>query len=88
MIDSTYHILQLVDGDTLDNLIGVTGSEHASVYRPPILRTSAQDLKRGYLRVIRSTAGEQWHRERAALLFIDHLIHMKRGLINEEMVLD
>lgn len=72
-IDSTYHILQLVDGDTLDNLIGVTGSEHASVYRPPILRTSMQDLKREYLRVIRSTAGEQWRRERASLPFTDPL---------------
>lgn len=72
-IDSTYHILQLVDGDTLDNLIGVTGSEHASVYRPPILRTSMQDLKREYLRVIRSTGGEQWRRERASLPFTDPL---------------
>lgn len=72
-IDSTYHILQLVDGDTLDNLIGVTGSEHASVYRPPILRTSVQDLKREYLRVVRSTEGERWRRERAALPFTDPL---------------
>ncbi|MGA0333055.1 MAG: hypothetical protein ACO3N7_06485 [Kiritimatiellia bacterium] len=72
-IDSTYHILQLVDGDTLDNLIGVTGSEHASVYRPPILRTSVQDLKREYLRVIRSTEGEKWRRERMALPFTDPL---------------
>ncbi|MDA3875395.1 MAG: hypothetical protein PF795_15720 [Kiritimatiellae bacterium] len=72
-IDSTYHILQLVDGDTLDNLIGVTGSEHASVYRPPILRTSVKDLKREYLRVIRSTEGEKWRRERMSLPFTDPL---------------
>ncbi|WFB35880.1 hypothetical protein P3T73_17140 [Kiritimatiellota bacterium B12222] len=72
-IDSTYHILQLVDGDTLDNLIGVTGTEHASVYRPPILRTSVQDLKREYLRVIKSTEGEQWRRERMSLPFSDPL---------------
>jgi len=72
-IDSTYHILQLVDGDTLDNLIGVTGNEHASVYRPPILRTSVQDLKREYLRVIKSTEGEKWRSERIALPFTDPL---------------
>ncbi|MDF3129756.1 hypothetical protein P0Y35_11165 [Kiritimatiellaeota bacterium B1221] len=72
-IDSTYHILQLVDGDTLDNLIGVTGNEHASVYRPPVLRTSVQDLKREYLRVVQSTEGEKWRRERISLPFTDPL---------------
>ncbi|HET9933126.1 MAG TPA: serine/threonine-protein kinase, partial [Polyangiaceae bacterium] len=30
----TYHVLQLIDGDTLDDLVGVTGTEHASVSRP------------------------------------------------------
>ena len=33
----TYHVLQLINGDTLDNLVGVTGTEHASVSRPPRL---------------------------------------------------
>ena len=72
-IDSTYHILQLVDGDTLDNLIGVTGNEHASVYRPPVLRSSVKDLKREYLRVIGSTDSEKWRRERMSLPFTDPL---------------
>jgi hypothetical protein len=72
-LKSTYHVLQLVNGDTLDNLIGVTGTEHASVYRPPITRTSVKDLQREYLKVIRSTAGEQWRRDRAALPFTDDL---------------
>ena len=36
----TYHVLQLIDGDTLDNLVGVTGTEHASVSRPPSARVS------------------------------------------------
>jgi len=72
-VKSTYHILQLVNGDTLDNLIGVTGTEHASVYRPPITRTSVQDLKREYLKAIRSTGGEAWRGERASLPFTHDL---------------
>ncbi len=72
-VKSTYHILQLVNGDTLDNLIGVTGTEHASVYRPPITRTSVQDLKREYLKAIRSTGGEAWRRDRASLPFTHDL---------------
>lgn len=72
-IKSTYHILQLVNGDTLDNLIGVTGTEHASVYRPPLTRTCAKDLRREYLKVIRSTGGEAWRKDRASLPFTDPL---------------
>lgn len=68
-VNSTYHVLQLVEGDTLDNLIGVTGTEHASIYRPPIERTSVQDLKREYLRAIRSSKGETWRQARVAKPF-------------------
>lgn len=72
-VNSTYHILQLVDGDTLDNLIGVTGTEHASIYRPPVERTSVQDLKREYLRSIKSSHGERWRRARIAKPFTSPL---------------
>jgi len=72
-VNSTYHVLQLVDGDTMDNLIGVTGTEHASVYRPPVERTSVQDLKREYQRAIRSSRGERWRSERAAKPFTSPL---------------
>jgi len=72
-IKSTYHILQLVNGDTLDNLIGVTGTEHASVYRPPFARACERDLRREYLKVINSTAGERWRKDRASLPFTDPL---------------
>ncbi len=68
-IDCTYHVLQLVDGDTLDNLVGVTGREHASVERPTSPRTSLQELRTEYLKSIESSAGEAWRRERAFLPF-------------------
>ena len=68
-VNSTYHILQLVEGDTLDNLIGVTGTEHASIYRPPVERSSIQDLRREYLRAIKFTHGEQWRSERVSKPF-------------------
>lgn len=68
-LNSTYHILQLVRGDTLDNLIGVTGTEHASVYRPPLERTSLQELKREYLRAIQTSKGERWRRDRMSKPF-------------------
>ena len=29
----TYHVLQMVDGDTLDNLVGISGIEHSSMLR-------------------------------------------------------
>lgn len=72
-VKSTYHVLQLVNGDTLDHLIGVTGTEHASVYRPPVARSSVQELQQEYLKSIRSTGGEAWRRERASLPFTDDL---------------
>jgi hypothetical protein len=72
-INSTYHVLQLVDGDTLDNLIGVTGTEHASIYRPPVERTNIQDLRREYLRSIKSSHGEKWRSERVSKPFTSPL---------------
>lgn len=68
-VNSTYHILQLVEGDTLDHLIGAAGTEHASIYRPPVERTSIQDLRREYLRAIKSSHGEQWRSERVSKPF-------------------
>jgi hypothetical protein len=65
----TYHILQFVDGDTLDNLIGVTGQEHASVHRPESAHRSERDVQAGYSDAIRRSAGEAWRRRRQALPF-------------------
>ncbi len=65
----TYHVLQLINGDTLDNLVGVTGTEHASVSRPPAARTSEGEAQAEFERAISSRGGELWRRQRMALPF-------------------
>ena len=65
----TYHVLQLINGDTLDNLVGVTGTEHASVSRPPGARTSDLEAQAEFERAISSRGGELWRRRRMALPF-------------------
>jgi hypothetical protein len=65
----TYHVLQLIDGDTLDNLVGVTGSEHASVSRPPRARTSEHEGQEEYQRAVSLSGSEMWRRQRLALPF-------------------
>jgi hypothetical protein len=69
----TYHVLQLVDGDTLDNLVGVTGTEHASVSRPPRARDTEAEAEQEYQRAISSRGGELWRRERVSLPFVHQL---------------
>ncbi len=65
----TYHVLQLIDGDTLDNLVGVTGTEHASVSRPPSARASDREATDEYERAVSQRGGEMWRRQRIALPF-------------------
>jgi len=65
----TYHVLQLIDGDTLDNLVGVTGSEHASVSRPPRARASEYEGQEEYQRAVSLSGSEVWRRQRLALPF-------------------
>jgi hypothetical protein len=65
----TYHVLQLIDGDTLDNLIGVTGTEHASVSRPPSARLSEYEARQEFERAISSRGSELWRRRRIASPF-------------------
>lgn len=69
----TYHVLQLIDGDTLDNLIGVTGTEHASVSRPPAARISEVEILHEYEQAISSRGGELWRRRRVAAPFVHTL---------------
>lgn len=64
----TYHVLQLVEGDTLDNLIGVTGAEHASVSRPPPRRSEAEGEKE-YQRAVGLSGSQLWRRQRVSLPF-------------------
>jgi serine/threonine protein kinase len=65
----TYHVLQLIDGDTLDNLLGVTGTEHASVSRPPSARLSEWQARKEYERALSQRGAELWRRQRMALPF-------------------
>ncbi len=65
----TYHVLQLIDGDTLDNLVGVTGTEHASVSRPPSARASEHEAQAEFERAVSSRGSELWRRKRMALPF-------------------
>ncbi len=62
-------MLQLIDGDTLDNLVGVTGTEHASVSRPPSARLSEWEAQQEYERAVSQRGGELWRRQRIALPF-------------------
>src|SRR6187402_3110295 len=65
----TYHVLQLINGDTLDNLVGVTGTEHASVSRPPSARASEGEAEAEFERAVSLRSGELWRRQRMALPF-------------------
>lgn len=42
----TYHVLQLVDGETIDELVGSVESEHRSLAPPPVRRATLTDLRR------------------------------------------
>ena len=65
----TYHVLQLIDGDTLDNLVGVTGTEHASISRPPSARGSELEAEIEFERAVSARGSELWRRKRMALPF-------------------
>ncbi len=65
----TYHVLQFIEGDTLDNLVGVTGTEHASVSRPPRARSSEHEAKQEYERAVNLSKSEVWRRARMNLPF-------------------
>ena len=69
-IRSNYHILQIVEGDTLDHLIGIAGSEHSSVLRPKFGHTSQAEASREFLKSLSGSAGEAWRRNRESPPFI------------------
>lgn len=68
----TYHILQRVDGETLDHLVGIAGAEHAS-FQGPRSRGSDQSLPNNYLQALDAAGGEQWRSARLATAFTDPL---------------
>src|SRR5262249_21742046 len=63
-LQSTLHVLQRIDGDTLDNLMGLTGREHSSMRRPTSARDSGESAELEYLERVRSSDCEAWRRER------------------------
>jgi hypothetical protein len=69
-IRSNYHILQIVEGDTLDHLIGVVGLEHASILRPKSGRSSETETHSEFLKSLSGSAGEAWRRNRKSLPFV------------------
>ena len=69
-IRSNYHILQIVEGDTLDHLIGVAGSEHASILRPKSGRSSKEETNSEFLKSLSGSAGEAWRRDRESPPFV------------------
>ena len=66
----TYHILQRVDGETLDHLVGVAGVEHAS-FRGS--RDHDPSLPLDYDQALRGSAGEAWRGDRAIASFTEPL---------------
>lgn len=69
-VRSTYHVLQLVEGDTLDHLLGIAGEEHASFLRPHGHPRSEPEIKRDYLRALREGRGESWRKARQSPPFL------------------
>ncbi|HEY6081577.1 MAG TPA: hypothetical protein VIW29_22335 [Polyangiaceae bacterium] len=69
----TYHVLQLIDGDTLDNLVGVTGREHASVSRPPSARGSEIEAQQEVRRALDDRGSELWRMQRRTSPFTQSL---------------
>jgi serine/threonine protein kinase len=69
----TYHLLQLVDGDTLDNLVGISGIEHASMLRPRSGRRSEREIQQDYLKAVKKSTREIWRRQRMSRPFVDPL---------------
>lgn len=65
----TYHVLQLIDGDTLDNLVGVVGQEHASVPRPPPSSRSLAQVQEDSERALRFSDAPTSRRQSLALPF-------------------
>ncbi|MCU0959333.1 MAG: hypothetical protein MUF48_04450 [Pirellulaceae bacterium] len=69
----TYHILQLVDGETLDHLVGVSGIEHSSMLPPRHGQRSTKEVQQDYLKSVKASSQEIWRRKRMARPFLEPL---------------
>lgn len=68
----TYHILQRVDGETLDHLAGVAGTEHAS-FHGPAGRKLDRSLPMDYDSALEASVGEAWRAQRLSTSFTEPL---------------
>lgn len=69
----TYHVLQVVDGDTLDNLVGISGIEHSSMLRPRSGKRSEREVQQDYLKAVKESTREVWRRQRMTRPFVEPL---------------
>lgn len=69
----TYHIIQHVDGDTLDHLLSIAGMEHSSLHRPDIAGATPADVSRRLSESLSGSTGERWRRMRASKPFTSKL---------------
>lgn len=65
----TYHVLQLVEGDTLDSLIGALEMRHMSIPGPPPKRFSIADVRHEFARRLGFVQTKEWRRDRGGLSF-------------------
>jgi hypothetical protein len=63
-----YHVLQLIDGETLDHLVGIAGHEHASKHAQRGLQQT--DLEAEVSKLFTLSAGERWRGERLGHRFV------------------
>ncbi|MCG8584257.1 MAG: hypothetical protein MI757_06055 [Pirellulales bacterium] len=68
----TYHVLQVVDGDTLDNLAGLTGKEHSSITRHVAGRSEAA-VRSEHDKSVELSKGEGWRRRQITKPFTESL---------------
>src|SRR5262249_29258338 len=85
-LKSTFHVLQRIDGDTLSNLSGVTGHEHASVRRPAAGHDNLESAESAYLERVRGSAGEAWRRQAMVASFtrppsLSHLLDLLTSVL-------
>ncbi|MDA3960858.1 MAG: hypothetical protein PF961_08715 [Planctomycetota bacterium] len=69
----TYHIIQLIDGETIDDLLGITGQEHASVTRPATMRETEGGAEKEVHIALSGAHGEQWRMRGVRSQFAEEL---------------
>ena len=66
-----YHVLQLIDGETVDHLVGIAGFEHASMLAQT--GASAGAIAEEVTQAFKLSSGERWRGERHGHRFVSGL---------------